>query len=162
MNDQIRAPEIRVIDENGEQLGIISRDEGLRIARERELDLVEVAPQAVPPVCRVMDYSKYKYEQEKREREARKKQKNVHIKEIKLKPKIEEHDYQVKLQHLLRFLKKGDRVKVMLTFRGREMAHQEIGRQILDRLCKDSSSLGEVESGPFFEGKSIILSIIPK
>ena len=124
--------------------------------------MVEVAPQASPPVCRVMDYSKYKYEQEKREKEARKKQRVIHLKEIKLKPKIEEHDYQVKLQHLLKFLKRGDRVKVTLIFRGREMAHTDIGRQILERMAQDISSVGEIEKGPVLEGRSMLMHVAPK
>lgn len=151
-----------MIGASGEQIGVLPLEEGLQKARENDLDLVEVAPQASPPVCRIMDYSKYKYDQEKKGREARKKQRTVHIKEIKFKPKIEEHDYQVKLHHLMRFLKRGDRVKVTLWFRGREMAHQEIGREILARVAKDSATLGEVERGPVLEGRHMVMIILPK
>lgn len=126
------------------------------------MDLVEIAPTAVPPVCRIMDYSKYKYEQEKREKEARKKQKVVHIKEIRLGPKIEEHDYQFKLKNLQEFLKRGDKVKVTMMFRGREMAHVDLGRKILDRLSSDISSVGEIEESPRLEGRFINMIIRAK
>jgi translation initiation factor IF-3 len=123
---------------------------------------VEVAPAAKPPVCRIMDYSKYKYEQEKKEKQAKKHQKKVHVKEIKLRPKIGEHDYQVKLRHIERFLTRGDKVKVTLAFRGREMAHQEIGRKVLDRFIKDASNFGQVEKGPVTEGRFVNTVFGPK
>lgn len=124
--------------------------------------MVEVAPKATPPVCRIMDYSKYKYDQEKKEKIAKKHQKRVRLKEIKLRPKIEEHDYQVKLRNLGRFLIRGDKVKITLTFRGREMTHQELGRRLLDRFIKDISNLGQVERGPIAEGRFINMVIVPK
>lgn len=161
-NDRIRAKEARVIDENGEQMGVVSVTEGLRIAKEKNLDLVEIAPNANPPVCRIMDFSKYKYEQEKKERLARKKQKIVHLKEIKVKPNIEEHDYQTKLRHLKRFLERGDKVKVTLMFRGREMAHVDIGRNLMNRLVKELSEFAEVEKMPSLEGRFMVMVMTPK
>lgn len=140
----------------------MSPSEGLRLAREKDLDLVEVAPQSNPPVCRIMDYSKYKYDQEKKEREAHRKQKTVHLKEIRLKPKIEEHDYQVKLAHLEKFLKRGDKAKVTLIFRGREITHPERGRQIMDRFAQDLSEVGALEKGPVAEGRTIVMVLTPK
>ena len=136
--------------------------DAIKRAEEAGLDLVEVAPTAVPPVCRIIDYSRYKYEQEKREKEARKKQKVVHIKEIRLGPKIGEHDYQFKLKHLTDFLKKGDKVKVTMIFKGREMAHVDLGRKILDRLSSDISTLGEIEESPRLEGRFINMVIRAK
>ena len=129
--------------------------EALKRAEEAGYDLVEVAPTAVPPVCRIIDYSRYKYEQEKREKEARKKQKVIHIKELRVGPKIGEHDYQFKLRYLEDFLKRGDKVKVTMMFRGREMAHVDIGRKIFDRLASDISAIGEIEEGPRLEGRII-------
>ena len=126
------------------------------------MDLVEVAPQLQPPVCRIMDYSKYKYDQEKKEKEAKRKQKKIHIKEIRVKPKIEEHDYLVKLHHIEDFLKKGDKTKITLTFRGREKAHPELGQHVLDRLVKDLSNIGQIEKGPIAEGRNIIILMSPK
>ncbi len=126
------------------------------------LDLVEVAPQVKPPVCRIMDFSKYKYEQEKREREAKKHQKQFHIKEIRVKPNIEEHDYGIKLKHCIEFLKHGDKVKVTLMFRGREMAHRDIGRKVIDCFAKDIQEVGIVEHGPVLEGRLITMVVAPK
>ncbi len=143
-------------------MGITSVDEGLKHAEASGLDLVEVAQQAVPPVCRIMDYSKYKYDQEKKEKLAKKHQKKVRLKEIKLRPKIGEHDYQVKLKHLERFLSRGDKVKVTLTFRGREMAHQELGRRVLDRFIKDLDNVGQLERGPITEGRFVNMVFGPK
>ena len=162
VNDRIRAREIRIIGENGEQVGVLPTSEGLRMAKEKNFDLVEVAPKAVPPVCRIMDFSKYKYEQEKKERLARKKQKIVHIKEIKLKPNIEEHDYQTKLRHLKRFLERGDRTKITLMFRGREMTHVDIGRSVMERLMKDLSELAQVERPPLLDGRFMVMIMTPK
>jgi len=139
---------VRVIGEDGSQLGVLSIQDALKRAEEAGLDLVEVAGQAAPPVCRIIDYSKYKYEQEKKEKEARKKQKIVHIKEIRLGPKIGEHDYQFKLRNLEEFLKRGDKVKVTMMFRGREMAHVDLGRKVFDRLASDISAIGEIEEAP--------------
>jgi len=151
-----------LIGESGEQLGVTSIAEGLQRAQTSALDLVEVAPQAKPPVCRVMDYSKYKYEQEKKEKLAKKHQKRTRLKEIKIRPKIEEHDYQVKRRNLERFLSRGDKVKVTLAFRGREMAHQELGRRILDRFVKDAANISQVEKGPITEGRFVNLILGPK
>lgn len=162
VNTEIRISQIRLIGPNGEQIGIISTQEGLRLAGEAGLDLVEVAPQAAPPVCRIMNFSKFKYEQEKREREARKKQHVVHTKEIKLKPNIEEHDYQTKLNHLKRFINSKDKVKVSMMFRGREMSHMEIGKAVIERLIKDASDIAEVEKFPKLEGHSMIMYLSPK
>jgi len=162
INEKIRAPELRIIGPEGEQLGVMTRAKGLELAVQNELDLVEVAPTAQPPVCRVMDFSKYKYDQEKKEREAKKHQRLMHLKEIRFKPNIEEHDYQTKLQHLLVFLKKGDKVKITLMFRGREVAHKELGMRIVERVVADSSAAGQVEKMPAFEGRTITAVIGPK
>jgi len=162
INLRIRAKEIRVIGENGEQLGVLTVPEALQKAEEAGLDLVEVAPTAAPPVCRIIDYSKYKYEQEKKEKEAKKKQKVVHIKEIRLGPKIGEHDYQFKLRNLEDFLKRGDKVKVTMMFRGREMAHMDLGRKLLDRLASEISSIGEIEETPRLEGRIISMVVRAK
>lgn len=143
-------------------MGILSIEDALKKAQDVELDLVEVAPSADPPVCRIMDYSKYKYEQSKRAKEAKKKQKIIEVKEIKFKPKIEEHDYQVKLGHAIKFLQKNERVKVSLRYRGREAAHPEIGKQLLDRFIADTSEYGELAKEPNQLGKTIILFIDPK
>ncbi len=151
-----------MIGPNGEQIGVISTQEALKQAYENGLDLVEVAPQANPPVCRVMDYSKYKYEQNRREKEARKKQKIISLKEIKLKPKIEEHDYQVKLRAIQRFLDRGDKVKITMMFRGREMAHTDIGRKIMDRFAQDISGEGEVEKMPMIEFRNMVMVLKPR
>lgn len=162
VNERIRAKEIRVIGEDGEQIGILPVSEGLRLAKEKSFDLVEVAPKASPPVCRIMDFSKYKYDQEKKERLARKKQRVIHIKEIRIKPNIEEHDYQTKLRHLKKFLSRGDKAKITLMFRGREMAHVDVGRQLMDRLIKDLSELAEVEKPPILEGRFMVMFMAPK
>ena len=136
--------------------------EALEAANQVGLDLVEVAPNADPPVCRIMDYPKFKYEQEKREREAKKKQHVIHLKELKIGPLIEEHDYQVKLYHLKRFLKRGDKVKITMRFRGRQMAHVDLGRNVLERLIKDASDLGEAEKLPKLEGRLMTMAFAPK
>lgn len=145
-----------------EQIGILSIEDALKKAEDVELDLVEVAPSADPPVCRIMDYSKYKYEQSKRAKEAKKKQKIIEVKEIKFKPKIEEHDYQVKLAKAINFLEKDERVKVSLRYRGREVTHPEIGKQLLDRFISDTSQYGELAKEPKQMGKTIIMFIDPK
>lgn len=143
-------------------MGIVPTVEALQKAQEVGLDLVEVASQASPPVCRIMDFSKYKYDQEKKAKEARKHQKVVHLKEIKLKPNIEEHDYQVKLHHLKKFLTRGDKTKVTMIFRGREMSHIDIGKKVLDRIVSDLADTGELEKSPTREGRSITLNFIPR
>jgi len=147
--------EVRLISETGEQLGIMPTIEALRIARERNLDLVEVAPTAVPPVCRLMDYGKYKYEQAKKEREARKQQRAPLLKEVRLRPKIDEHDLQVKMRLIQRFLEEGDKVKVTLIFRGREMAHPHLGREVLDTVIERLKGIATVERSPLMEGRSL-------
>jgi len=162
VNHRIRAKEVRVVGDAGEQLGVMTVPDALKRAEEAGLDLVEVAPTAVPPVCRIIDYSRYKYEQEKREKEARKKQKIVHIKELRLGPKIGEHDYQFKLRHLEDFLKRGDKVKVTMMFRGREMSHTDIGRKMLERLASDISAIGEIEESPRLEGRIISMVVRAK
>jgi len=162
INFRIRVKDVRVIGAEGEPLGVMVVQDAIAKAEEAGLDLVEVAPTAVPPVCRIIDYSKYKYEQEKREKEARKKQKIVHIKEIRLGPKIGEHDYQFKLRNLEDFLKRGDKVKVTMMFKGREMTHVDLGRKILDRLSGDISSIGEIEESPRLEGRFINMVIRAK
>lgn len=161
INQRIRVKEVRLIGADSEQFGVVSTEEALRKAEEAGLDLVEVAQQVNPPVCRIMDYSKYKYDQEKKEKEAKKHQKIVHLKEIKMKPNIEEHDYQVKLFHLKRFLGRGDKAKLTMTFRGREMSHMDIGRKVIDRIIRDLSEVGEIEKGPILDGRNIMISFIP-
>ena len=151
-----------MVGETGEQLGVMSTPDAIKRAEEAGLDLVEVAPTAVPPVCRIIDYSKYKYEQEKREKEARKKQRVIHIKEVRMGPKIGEHDYQFKLHNLEDFLKRGDKVKVTMMFKGREMSHIDLGRKILDRLASDISAVGEIEEAPRLEGRIIGMVIRAK
>nr|WP_242952053.1 translation initiation factor IF-3 [Carboxydocella sporoproducens] len=150
------------MDENGEQLGIMPIKDALRIAAERNLDLVEVAPTAKPPVCRIMDYGKYRYEQSKREKEARKKQKVISVKEIKLRPSIEQHDFEVKANHVLRFLKDGDKVKATIMFRGREITHPELGQQLLERLADYVRDYAVVERAPKVEGRNMIMILAPK
>ena len=162
INNRIRVREVRVVGEAGEQLGVLATPDALKRAEEAGLDLVEVAPTAVPPVCRIMDYSKYKYEQEKREKEARKKQKVIHLKEIRLSAKIGEHDYQFKLRNLEDFLKRGDKVKITMMFKGREMAHVDLGRKVLDRLSSDISQVGEIEEPARQEGRFINMVIRAK
>ncbi|MFC1621553.1 translation initiation factor IF-3 [Candidatus Omnitrophota bacterium] len=162
VNQRIRIKEVRLIGAEGEQMGVVPTQDALQRAQEAGLDLVEVAASAKPPVCRIMDYSKFKYDQDKKEKEARKHQKIVHLKEIKIKPHIEEHDYQVKLHHLKKFLERGDKAKITMVFRGREMAHMDIGRKVLDRVVSELADVGEVEKGPSREGRSIQVYFIPR
>ncbi|MBN1406082.1 MAG: translation initiation factor IF-3 [Candidatus Omnitrophica bacterium] len=162
VNEMIRIAQIRVIGADGEQLGVMRPEEALKIAREAGFDLVEIVPTSSPPVCRIMDYSKYKYEQEKKEREARKKQHVIKIKEIRINPRIEEHDYKTKLQHARDFVVKGNKVKWTLIFHGREMAHIERGRHLLDRVIQDTVDIAEVEMAPKKEGRFIFMVITPK
>ncbi|HET6712138.1 MAG TPA: translation initiation factor IF-3 [Actinomycetota bacterium] len=161
MNDRIRSPQVRLVGADGQQIGVIDTREALRQARELDLDLVEVAPQANPPVCRIMDYGKFKYERDVRQKEARKKQSRSGLKEIKFRPKIDPHDYATKKGHVERFLKGGNKVKVTIMFRGREMAHTELGRKILDRLVADLGEAIVVESFPKQEGRNMIMVIGP-
>jgi translation initiation factor IF-3 len=161
INERIRVPEVRLIDENGTQLGVLSRDEALDSARQRDLDLVEVAADARPPVCRVLDYSKYKYEQEQKQKAARKHQQNIVVREIKFRPKIAQHDYETKKGHVERFLKHRDKVKVTIMFRGREVTHPERGRALLQRLFGDLEGLATIESEPLQEGRNMSMLLAP-
>lgn len=154
--------EVRLITNKGEQLGIVPIKEALKIAEEKGLDLVEVAPQAKPPVCKTMDIGKYKYEQSKREREARKKQRIINVKEVKLRPNIEEHDFEVKTKNAIRFLKDGDKVKVTIMFRGRELSHPELGRGLLIRVAELVKEMASVEKNPKLEGKNMTMILTPK
>jgi translation initiation factor IF-3 len=162
INEEIRAKEIRVVSPEGEQLGIMPVKEALKLALEKELDLVEVAPNAKPPVCRIMDYGKYRYEQSKREREARKKQRIIEVKEIRMTPKIEQHDFLVKVKAVQKFLKDGDKVKAMIRFRGREIVHAELGRTILMQLFENVREHAVIEREPKIEGKNMIMILSGK
>jgi translation initiation factor IF-3 len=162
VNEGIRADKIRVVGADGEMKGVMTVREALRLAEEAGLDLVEISPNADPPVCKILDYGKYKYEQQKKAAEARKKQKTVDVKEIKIRPGIEEHDYQVKMRNARRFLESGDKVKVTMRFRGREMAHQEIGMNLLKRMKEELADLSMTEQDAKFEGRQIIMILGPK
>jgi translation initiation factor IF-3 len=163
MNERIRHPEIRVVDEAGTQLGILPTREALARAREQGLDLIEVAPQAQPPVCRIIDYGKYKYEQSKREREAAKKHKQSDLKGIKMFPHIDQHDFDVKLRSALKFLQEGDKVKVTVAFKGREITHPEFGRQQLDKIIDAAAEVGgQVEKPPAMEGRQMTMILSPR
>ena len=161
INERIRVPEVRLIDENGQQVGIMKTNEAIRYAQSRELDLVEVAPDAKPPVCRVLDYSKYKYEQTQKQKAARKHQQQINIREIKFRPKIAQHDYDTKKGHVERFLNARDKVKVTIMFRGREMAHPERGEMILNRLAEDLGELAVVEQRPQQDGRNMTMLLAP-
>lgn len=162
INEEIRAREVRVIGSDGEQLGIMSGREAQQLAYEKHLDLVEIAPTAKPPVCRIMDYGKYRYEQQKREKESRKKQKTFDIKEVKLRPGIEEHDFNVKFKNAVRFLEDGDKVKVTIMFRGRELSHPEVGEVLLNKMAAQLKEMAVVERQPKLEGKNMIMIVAPK
>ncbi|HEV2216772.1 MAG TPA: translation initiation factor IF-3 [Candidatus Dormibacteraeota bacterium] len=161
MNDQIRSSEVRLIDDQNNQLGVLSLDAALRIANEKGLDLVEVAPQANPPVCRLMDYGRFKFETVKREKDQRRKQNVIKLKEMKLRPKVAEHDFQTKFKGLRQFLEAGEKVKVTIMFRGREMVHQDIGRKILERVADDARSFAVIERQPLLEGKNLFMILAP-
>lgn len=161
MNRQIRAREVRVIDENGNQLGVMDPRQATKMAQERELDLVEVSPQASPPVCKLMDYGRFKYESSKKSRENRQKKK-VELREVKMRPKIGEHDYEVKSNMVQRLLKAGDKVKVTMRFRGREVVHSDIAHKLLDRVFEDAAELAVLESKPKLEGRNMIMVLAPK
>ena len=161
MNDRIRSPQVRLVGPDGDQIGVVPTQDALRRARELDLDLVEVAPQAQPPVCRIMDYGQFKYERDIRQKEARRKQARTELKEIKFRPKIDAHDYATKKGHVDRFLRGGHKVKVTIMFRGREMTHTELGRKILDRLVEDLGEMVTVESMPKQEGRNMIMVIAP-
>jgi translation initiation factor IF-3 len=161
VNETIRVPQVRLIDDDGSQIGVKARDEALEYAWAKNLDLVEVAPDANPPVCRVMDYGKYRYDQEQKQKLARKHQSTITIKEIKLRPKIDPHDYATKKGHVVRFLRQRDKVKVTIMFRGREMSHPERGRALLERLAEDVSELGVIESAPIQDGRNMVMLLAP-
>ncbi len=161
INERIRVNEVRLVDEDGSQIGVIKTDEALRMAQERDLDLVEVAAESKPPVARLLDYSKYKYEQEQKAKAARKHQQQVNVREIKLRPKIADHDYETKKGHVERFLRQQDKVKVTIMFRGREQAHPERGRALLDRLYEDVGELAMIESHPQQEGRNMHMMLAP-
>ncbi len=161
INDKIRAKEVRLISGEGEQVGIKPLNEALQHAEERGLDLVEVAPQAKPPVCKIMDYGKYKYEQQKKAKEAKKKQNVMNVKEVQMGVKIEDHDFNVKLKQARRFLNDKDKVKVRVKFRGRELMHKELGYDLMDRLIEGTKDLGTVESRPKMEGRNMMMYLTP-
>ena len=161
INDMIKVTQVRLISAEGEQLGIKETAEAQAIADEADLDLVEVAPQGDPPVCKVMDYGKYKYQQTQKMKAARKKQSIIVVKEIKMRPKIGDHDYETKKRHVERFIKHGDKVKVTIMFRGREMTHTDLGRKILDRLVSEMEGVAEVESMPKLDGRNMVMVLTP-
>jgi translation initiation factor IF-3 len=161
LNETIRAREVRLIDQNGEQLGIKSKNEALEIAERVNLDLVLVAPNAKPPVARIMDYGKFKFEQQKKEKEARKNQKIINLKEVRLSPTIDEHDFNTKLRNARKFLEKGDKVKASIRFKGRAITHKEIGQRVLDRFSDECKDLATVESKPKMDGRSMFLVLAP-
>ncbi|MAZ09289.1 MULTISPECIES: translation initiation factor IF-3 [Limnobacter] len=162
INEEIRIPEVRLIGIEGEQLGIVKTPDALRMAEEGGVDLVEIAPQAVPPVAKLMDYGKFRYQEQKKAAEAKSKQKQVQIKEIKFRPGTDDGDYNVKLRNLTRFLEDGDKCKVTLRFRGREMAHQDIGARLLERVRTDLEEIGQVEQMPKMEGRQMVMMIAPR
>ena len=162
MNNEIDAPQVRVVNADGDMVGVISVEEGVALADDVGLDLVEVSPNADPPVCKILDYGKYKYAEQKKANEARKKQKTIDIKEIKMRPGIDEHDYQVKMRSVRRFLDGGDKVKMTIRFRGREMAHLNLGMKVLDRVREEIDELAKVEQFPKTEGRLMTMVIAPK
>jgi translation initiation factor IF-3 len=161
INERIGVREVRLVDEDGKQIGVIETKQALQMAQERDLDLVEVAPDSRPPVARLLDYSKYKYEQEQKAKQARKHQQQINVREIKLRPKIADHDYATKKGHVERFLRGGDKVKVTIMFRGREQAHPERGRNLLQRLFEDLDGLGVIEQNPLQEGRNMHMLLAP-
>ena len=162
INEEIRDKEVRLIDENGQQLGVVSSREALSMAVEKNLDLVKIAPQSKPPVCKIMNYGKYRFDQIKREKEAKKKQKTMEVKEVRLSPNIDDHDLNTKLKNAAKFLEKGDKVKVSVRFRGREMTHTDIGREVLNQFAQGISEVGSVEKAPKREGRSMVMFLMPK
>ena len=162
INHRIDSREVRLIGAEGENLGVVSTYQALAMAEEANLDLVEVSPDAKPPVAKILDYGKFKYQEQKKAAEARKKQKVIEIKEIKMRPMIDDHDYDVKMKAIRRFFEEGDKVKITLRFRGREMAHQELGQRLLDRVRKDTGEIAKVESEPRFEGRQIVMVLAPR
>ncbi len=162
VNERIEADPVRLIDADGEQVGVVGLDEALAKADDGGLDLVEISPNSDPPVCKILDYGKYKYEEQKKRNEARKKQKVIEVKEVKMRPGIEQHDYDVKMRAMRRFLGEGDRVKVTLRFRGRELAHQHLGMKVLDRIRDDLEEIAKVEQLPKMEGRQMIMVVTPR
>ncbi|MFQ6032763.1 MAG: translation initiation factor IF-3 [Candidatus Zixiibacteriota bacterium] len=162
INRRIRVPQVRVIGADGEQIGIMATRDALRLSEEKGYDLVEVSPYAKPPVCKIMDYGKYKYELSKKAKDAKKKQRFWHLKEMRFRPKTEDHDYTFKMRHIREFLSQGNKVKVFVEFRGREMSHKEFGQKIMERLQADLTDVGIVERNPKMEGRSLTMIIIPK
>lgn len=162
INENIRFPEIRLIDSDGAQLGIVTPKDAMKLAEEKELDLVLVSDKATPPVCRIMDYGKYKFEQEKRAREARKRQHNAEVKEVKMRYKIDDHDYNVRVKNAQRFLKSGDKVKATVMFRGREIQHAELAEKLLMRMAKDLEEVAEIQQAPKREGRNMMMLLSPK
>ena len=161
-NEEILAPTVRVIADDGSQLGVLPRAEALALAASQTMDLVEVSPTAEPPVCRVMDFGKFLFEQNKKSHAAKRKQKQTQIKEVKFRPGTDENDYQIKLRNIIRFLSEGDKAKVTLRYRGRELAHQEVGRRLLDRLVLDLTTHAVIEQNPLMEGKQLVMMFAPK
>lgn len=161
VNEQIRAASIRLVDQNGDMVGVVSVDEGLKLAEQASLDLVEVSPNASPPVCKILDYGKYKYEAQKKAHEARKKQRVIQIKEIKLRPTIDKHDLDIKVNRALGFIEEGDKVRITLRFRGREMDHQELGMQVLERVQEAMKDIAKIEQPPKMEGRQIVMTVGP-
>ena len=162
INHRIDAREVRLIGADGANVGVVPIRQAIIMAEEANLDLVEISPDAKPPVCKILDYGKFKFQEQKKAAEARKKQKVIEIKEIKMRPMIDDHDYDVKMKAIRRFFEEGDKVKITLRFRGREMAHQELGQQLLDRVKKDVVEIAKVESEPRFEGRQIVMVLAPK
>jgi translation initiation factor IF-3 len=162
VNDEIGVLRVRLVDERGQMVGVIGRNEALAMAAEAGLDLVEIAPNADPPVCKILDFGKFKYEEQKKKNEARKKQKIIEVKEIKLRPSIDDHDYDVKMRSMTKFIGEGDKVKVTMRFRGRELAHQELGMDVLMRVRTDLESLAKVEQMPRMEGRQMTMVLSPK
>jgi translation initiation factor IF-3 len=162
INDEINVVRVRLVDERGNMVGIVGRNEALAMASNVGLDLVEVAPNADPPVCKILDFGKYKYEEQKKKNEARKKQKIIEVKEIKLRPSIDDHDYDVKVRSMVKFIEEGDKVKVTMRFRGRELAHQELGMDVLVRVKDDLDEIAKVEQMPRMEGRQMTMVMAPK
>ncbi len=161
VNERVRSAEIRLIGAEGENVGVVTPERGMELAEAAGLDLVEISPNASPPVCKIMDFGKFKYEQQKKESEARKKQKIIEVKEVKFRPNTDTHDYEVKMRNVTKFLGNGDKVKITLRFRGREMAHLDLGRRLLERVADDTTELGKIDSMPKMEGRQMVMMINP-
>ena len=162
VNEEINVPRVRLVDPRGQMVGVVSRNEALTMAADFGLDLVEVSPNADPPVCKILDYGKFKYEEQKKKNEARKKQKVIEVKEIKLRPGIDDHDYDVKMRSMIKFIEEGDKVKVTMRFRGRELAHQDLGMNVLMRVKDDLDAIAKVEAFPRMEGRQMTMVMSPK